>query len=186
MKEESLAASKYASELLVASADLRRDSDDRPLLFQEPLKDYLTSVLVEGNARSRIRAYEVVVTVAKKSKEHMQWYPRSHVTIKAATEKSHLHCYYRLLDFDFLSRLLGELYLVDDPLSVAAALEVAVDLAECPWGVQWLEQKNVMAEIDSHLPSIAASDFASLLLPRFIRFLGELQYPPKEQCQKRR
>ncbi len=79
----------------------------------------------------------------------------------------------RITELNVLSRLVDELRRVEDPLSVASCLEVTTGLLETPWGISWLEEKGVLGEIDGQLANIAASDFASLLLPRFIEFMGK-------------
>jgi len=147
LREDSLSVAKLAMQFLVRAVG--QGQADEHLL--QTLKSRLATVVTEGNAQIRMRVYDVAIDVAKTSADNFN----------------------RTLQYQFLPSLIKELRDVEDPLSVASALEVATGLANTPWGEEWLRSQGVFAEIDGQLANIAASDFASLLLPKFVEFMGK-------------
>ncbi len=165
LKDDSLSAAKMAMRFLVNLS--RFPPDTRAQYFDNEIRSRLEALASGGRAQNRLRVYEVAVDIAKRSREHLIW----------------------IGDFDILPRLVEEIRSVDDPLSAAGALEVATGLTETQWGLQWLEQRAVLREIDGQLANIAASDFASLLLPRFVEFMGGSSFKDlvlKKSCISRK
>lgn len=99
----------------------------------------------------RMRLYDFVVAVAK-------------ISPQLANQSCH----------GLLGCLCAELFGTEDFLFQLSVLELLIDLCESDHGHAYLREHGVLAKLDAMINTVAASPFASMLLPGFIKFFGRV------------
>lgn len=89
---------------------------------------------------------------------------------------------FRVAKHPFMPKLFAEVRQDSDILLQLNALELIGDLGESGHGLQYLEDSNMLRDLDAMIESTCSSPMADILVPGFIKLFGSIARQHREDC----